>query len=64
MTADEDGYGPRLPGLPKEIPAGKLIVVEGADGSGRTDRGRAAEGMARSGRARGRGIRACIAPTS
>ncbi|HKN07683.1 MAG TPA: dTMP kinase [Thermoplasmata archaeon] len=29
-------YGTRLPGLPKEIPAGKLIVVEGADGSGRT----------------------------
>jgi dTMP kinase len=29
-------YGTRLPGLPKERPAGKLIVVEGADGSGRT----------------------------
>jgi len=29
-------YGTRLPGLPKETPAGKLIVVEGADGSGRT----------------------------
>jgi len=29
-------YGTRLPGLPKEPPAGKLIVVEGADGSGRT----------------------------
>lgn len=29
-------YGTRLPGMPKEHLAGKLIVVEGADGSGRT----------------------------
>ncbi|MGP8076538.1 MAG: dTMP kinase [Thermoplasmata archaeon] len=29
-------YGTRLPGMPKEAPTGKLIVVEGADGSGRT----------------------------
>jgi dTMP kinase len=35
MTEDRT-YGTRLPGLPKETPTGKLIVVEGADGSGRT----------------------------
>jgi len=35
MTADRT-YGTRLPGLPAERPTGKLIVVEGADGSGRT----------------------------
>jgi dTMP kinase len=29
-------YGTRLPGLPDEPLSGKLIVVEGADGSGRT----------------------------
>jgi dTMP kinase len=29
-------YGVRLPGLSKEQAAGKLIVLEGADGSGRT----------------------------
>lgn len=29
-------YGTRLPGMPKETPSGRLIVVEGADGSGRT----------------------------
>src|SRR5208282_121515 len=29
-------YGTRLPGMPKESPKGKLIVIEGADGSGRT----------------------------
>ena len=29
-------YGTRLPGLPEEPLSGKLIVVEGADGSGRT----------------------------
>ncbi|MGA8302157.1 MAG: thymidylate kinase [Thermoplasmata archaeon] len=29
-------YGTRLPGLPTESLTGKLIVVEGADGSGRT----------------------------
>lgn len=29
-------YGTRLPGMPKEPLTGKLIVVEGADGSGRT----------------------------
>ena len=29
-------YGTRLPGLPDETPGGKLIVIEGADGSGRT----------------------------
>jgi dTMP kinase len=29
-------YGTRLPGLPDEIFAGKLVVVEGADGSGRS----------------------------
>ena len=29
-------YGTRLPGLPDESLSGKLIVVEGADGSGRT----------------------------
>ncbi len=29
-------YGTRLPGLPPEPLGGKLIVVEGADGSGRT----------------------------
>lgn len=29
-------YGTRLPGLPKEAFSGKLIVIEGADGSGRT----------------------------
>jgi len=29
-------YGTRLPGMPKEPPTGKLIVIEGADGSGRT----------------------------
>ena len=29
-------YGTRLPGMPKEALRGKLIVVEGADGSGRT----------------------------
>jgi dTMP kinase len=29
-------YGTRLPGMPSETLGGKLIVVEGADGSGRT----------------------------
>ncbi len=29
-------YGSRLPGLPDESLSGKLIVIEGADGSGRT----------------------------
>jgi dTMP kinase len=29
-------YGVRLPGMPREKLSGKLIVVEGADGSGRT----------------------------
>jgi dTMP kinase len=29
-------YGTRLPGLPEESLGGKLIVIEGADGSGRT----------------------------
>jgi len=29
-------YGTRLPGMPKDPLRGKLIVVEGADGSGRT----------------------------
>ena len=29
-------YGTRLPGMPEEALVGKLIVVEGADGSGRT----------------------------
>jgi len=29
-------YGTRLPGMPKEVLSGKLIVVEGADGSGRS----------------------------
>jgi dTMP kinase len=29
-------YGTRLPGLPDESLSGKLIVVEGADGSGRS----------------------------
>jgi len=29
-------YGTRLPGMPREPLIGKLIVVEGADGSGRT----------------------------
>ena len=29
-------YGTRLPGLPDEAPTGKLIIVEGSDGSGRT----------------------------
>lgn len=29
-------YGTRLPGLPKEPLTGRLVVVEGADGSGRT----------------------------
>jgi len=29
-------YGTRLPGMPDETLVGKLIVVEGADGSGRT----------------------------
>ena len=35
MTEDRT-YGTRLPGLTAERPSGKLIVVEGADGSGRT----------------------------
>ena len=29
-------YGTRLPGMPREPLVGKLVVVEGADGSGRT----------------------------
>ncbi len=29
-------YGTRLPGLPEHSLSGKLIVIEGADGSGRT----------------------------
>ncbi len=29
-------YGTRLPGMPRELLTGKLIVIEGADGSGRT----------------------------
>ena len=29
-------YGRRLPGMPSEPLAGKLVVIEGADGSGRT----------------------------
>jgi dTMP kinase len=35
MTADRT-YGTRLPGLPDHGLGGKLIVIEGADGSGRT----------------------------
>jgi len=35
MTADRT-YGTHLPGMPEEAPTGKLIVVEGSDGSGRT----------------------------
>jgi dTMP kinase len=35
MTADRT-YGTQLPGLPEHDLPGKLIVIEGADGSGRT----------------------------